>query len=148
HLDEVSGALADFVDLASPFTRGHSTHVARLAAAAALHAGLDADEAANVRRAAQVHDLGMLSVPNRVWTKRGSLNPVEWERVRLHPHHTQRILSLATPLREMASVAGLHHERLDGSGYHRGLRGNALPQAARVLATAEVYQSMREERAW
>ena len=148
HLDEVSGALADFVDLASPFTRGHSTRVARLAEAAALNAGLDADEAATVRRAAQVHDLGMLSVPNRVWTKRGPLNPAEWERVRLHAYHTQRILSLAAPLRATASIAGLHHERLDGSGYHRGLPANALPLTARLLAVAEIYQSMSEDRAW
>jgi HD-GYP domain-containing protein (c-di-GMP phosphodiesterase class II)/DNA-binding CsgD family transcriptional regulator len=148
HLDEVSRALADFVDLASPFTHGHSTRVARLAEAAALSAGLHADEAATVRRAAQVHDLGMLSVPNRVLTKRSQLNPAEWERVRLHAYHTQRILGLAAPLRDMASIAGLHHERLDGSGYHRGLRANELPLAARLLAAAEVYQSMREDRAW
>ena len=148
HLDEVSGALADFVDLASPFTRGHSTRVAGLAEAAALNAGLNADEAATVRRAAQVHDLGMVSVPNRVWIKRGPLNSAEWERVRLHAYHSQRILSLAAPLRASASVAGLHHERLDGSGYHRGLPANAVPLTARLLAVAEIYQSMSEDRAW
>ena len=109
HLDDVSGALADFVDLASPFTRGHSTRVARLAEAAALHAGLDADEAATVRRAGQVHDLGMVSVPNRVYLKRGPLNSAEWERVRLHAYHTERILSFAAPLRSVAAIAGLHH---------------------------------------
>jgi response regulator RpfG family c-di-GMP phosphodiesterase/DNA-binding CsgD family transcriptional regulator len=147
HLDDVTRALADFVDLASPFTHGHSTSVARLAEAAALNAGLDDGEAATVRRAAHVHDLGMLSVPNRVLTKRGSLSPAEWERVRLHPYHTQRILSLATPLRDVAAIAGLHHERLDGSGYHRGLHANALPLSSRLLAAAEVYQSMREDRA-
>ena len=148
HLDEISGALADFVDLASPFTRGHSTRVAQLAEAAALNAGLGADDAVTVRRAAQVHDLGMVSVPNRVWIKRGPLNPSEWERVRLHPYHTQRILSLAGPLRASATIAGLHHERLDGSGYHVGLPANALPFTARLLAVAEVYQSMGEDRAW
>jgi HD-GYP domain-containing protein (c-di-GMP phosphodiesterase class II)/DNA-binding CsgD family transcriptional regulator len=148
HLDEVSAALADFVDLASPFTRGHSTRVARLAEGAALNAGLGADDTATVRRAAYVHDLGMLSVPNRVWTKRGPLSPAEWERVRLHAYHTQRILSLAAPLRATASIAGLHHERLDGSGYHRGLHANALPLTARILAVAEAYESMSEERAW
>jgi HD-GYP domain-containing protein (c-di-GMP phosphodiesterase class II) len=148
HLDEIGRALADFVDLASPFTHGHSTGVARLAEAAALNAGLVPDDAATVRRAAQVHDLGMVSVPNRVWIKRGSLNQSEWERVRLHPYHTQRILSLATPLRASATIAGLHHERLDGSGYHVGLHANALPFTARLLAVAEIYQSMSEDRAW
>jgi DNA-binding CsgD family transcriptional regulator len=148
HLDEISRALADFVDLASPFTSGHSTQVARLAEAAAVNAGLGADDAATLRRAAQVHDLGMVSVPNRVWIKRGPLNQSEWERVRLHPYHTQRILSLAGPLRASATIAGLHHERLDGSGYHVGLPANAQPFTARLLAVAEIYQSMSEDRAW
>ena len=148
HLDDVSAALADFVDLASPFTRGHSTRVAHLAATAAANAGLDADEAAAVKRAAHVHDLGMVSVPNRVWLKDGPLSPAEWERVRLHPYHSQRILGLAAPLRAAASVAGLHHERLDGSGYHRGLPANVVPFTARLLAVAEIYQSMSEDRAW
>ncbi len=148
HLDNVSAALADFVDLTSPFTHGHSTRVARLAETAALNAGLDANDAATVRRAAMVHDLGMVSVPNRVWMKHGPLNPSEWERVRLHAYHSQRILSLAAPLRGSASVAGLHHERLDGSGYHRGLPASAMPLSARLLAVAEMYQSMSEDRAW
>lgn len=148
HLDEVSAALADFVDLATPFTRGHSTRVAELAEAAALGAGCAAEEATTTRRAGQVHDLGMVSVPNRVWSKRGSLSPTEWERVRMHPHHTQRILSLAEPLRAPATVAGLHHERIDGSGYHRGLAATNLPFNARILAAAEAYQSMSEDRAW
>ncbi len=148
HLDDVSSALADFVDLASPYTHGHSARVARFAEAAALNAGLGADEAATIRRAGQVHDLGMVSVPNRVLSKRGSLNPAEWERVRLHPYHTQRILSLAEPLRASASIAGLHHERLDGSGYHRGVQAGALSLSARILGAVEVYQSMVEDRAW
>ena len=148
HLDEVCGALADFVDLASPFTAGHSSGVARLVEAAALNLGLDADEVATVRRAGLVHDLGMVSVPNRIWITRRPLNPAEWERVRLHTHHSHRILSLAAPLRSIASMAGLHHERLDGSGYHRGLPASAVPIPARLLAVAEVYQSMTEHRAW
>jgi DNA-binding CsgD family transcriptional regulator len=148
HLDEVFGALADFVDLATPFTHGHSTRVARLAEAAALNAGLDGDEAATIRRAGQVHDLGMVSVPNRVWIKSAPLSPADWERVRMHAYHTERILSLAAPLRAAASIAGLHHERLDGSGYHRGPQASALPLSARILAVAEIYQSMSEHRAW
>jgi DNA-binding CsgD family transcriptional regulator len=82
-----------------------------------------------------------------VWTKTGPLSPAEWERVRLHPYHTERILSRAAPLRASASLAGLHHERLDGSGYHRGLHAPAMPFGARILAVAEVFQSMSEDRA-
>ena len=147
-LDEVSSALADFVDLASPYTLGHSGRVSRLTEAAGMKAGLDPPTLADLRRAALVHDLGMVSVPHRIAIKRGPLNPSEWERVRVHPHHSQRILSLTSGLREPGRLAGLHHERLDGSGYHRGLPASALPFAARILAVAEMYQSMTEERAW
>src|SRR5260370_7436289 len=100
--------------------------------------GLGAGDAGAVRGAAQVHDLGMVRVPNRVWIKRGPLNQSEWERVRLHPYHTQRILSLAGPMRASATIAGLHHERLDGSGYHVGLPANALPFTSRLLAVPEI----------
>lgn len=148
HLDEVSRALADFVDLASQFTRGHSRCVARLAEAAGKAAGLGLVEVATLRRAGDVHDLGMLGVPNRVWTRRGPLSPVDWERVRMHAYHTQRILGLASPLRPVADLAAMHHERLDGSGYHRGLQAGSLSPAARILAVTEVYQAMREERPW
>ena len=148
HLDEVSRALADFVDLASPFTPGHSVGVARLAEGAARLTGLEPEAVANVSRAGLVHDLGMVSVPSRISTKRGPLNPSEWEQVRLHTYHTQRILGLAEPLRDAATLAGLHHERLDSSGYHRGLPASALPMSTRILAVAEVYQSMTEPRAW
>ena len=147
-LDEVSLALADFVDLASPYTRGHSTRMARLAEDGARELGLDPEEVDTVRRAALVHDLGMLGVPNRIWTKRGPLSPSDWERVRPHTHHTQRILHLAAPLRSAGSLAAMHHERLDGSGYHRGLQASALPIGARLLAVAEAYQAMSEVRAW
>ncbi len=147
HLDQVSAAIADFVDLGSPYTHGHSARVARLAEGGALNAGLDAAEAATVRRAGQVHDLGMVGVPIRVLVKPGRLSPADWERVRMHPHHTQRVLSLAAPLRNVAAIAGLHHERLDGSGYHRGLHESGLSLSARILAVAEVHQSMSEDRA-
>jgi HD-GYP domain-containing protein (c-di-GMP phosphodiesterase class II)/DNA-binding CsgD family transcriptional regulator len=148
HLDEVTAAFADFVDLKSPYTLGHSSRVAEIAEHAGGAAGLDRQDVATLRRAAQVHDLGNVSVPNRVWTKNGGLNRAEWERVRLHAYHSQRVLSFAGPLQACAELAGLHHERLDGSGYHRGLPPAAIPLAARALAAAEVYQAMAEERAW
>src|SRR5258708_20282784 len=84
----------------------------------------------------------MVSVPNRIWTKRGPLNPSEWERVRLHAHHSQRILSLAAPLRESATLAGLHHERLDGSGYHGGVSPAAPPLSAPLLPLGVVSHSI------
>jgi HD-GYP domain-containing protein (c-di-GMP phosphodiesterase class II) len=148
HLDEVSRALADFVDLKSPYTRGHSPQLARLVAVAAGELGLPEAEITTLRRAAQVHDLGNVSIPDLVWQKRGPLNPSERARVQLHAYHTQRILTLSPALQACGVVAGLHHERMDGSGYHRGVPAAALPMGARLLVAAEVYQSMTEERAW
>jgi HD-GYP domain-containing protein (c-di-GMP phosphodiesterase class II) len=148
HLDDVTAAFADFVDLKSPYTLGHSSRVADLAERGGAAAGLNQQEVATLRRAGQVHDLGNVSVPNRVWTKPGSLSRAEWERVRLHAYHSHRVLSVTEPLRPAAELASLHHERLDGSGYHRGLPAPAIPASARVLAAAEVYQAMTEARSW
>ncbi|HEY8853813.1 MAG TPA: HD domain-containing phosphohydrolase [Candidatus Dormibacteraeota bacterium] len=148
HLDEVCRALADFVDLKSPYTAGHSPQVARLVEGAASELGLGEAEITTLRRAAHVHDLGNVSIPDLVWTKRGPLNPSERARVQLHAYHTQRILTVSPALRASGETAGVHHERIDGSGYHRGLPAAALPLGARLLSAAEVYQSITEERSW
>lgn len=148
HIDNVTAAFADFVDLKVTHTVGHSARVATLAEAAASALGLSDAERTDIRRAAQIHDLGCVSVPNRIWSKRGPLNRAEWERVRLHAYHTQRVLTVAEPLRAAGELAGMHHERLDGSGYHRSLPAAVIPLAARLLAAVEVYQSMLEERPW
>lgn len=148
HLDEACRALADFVDLKSPYTRGHSPQVASLVEGAASQLSLAEAEISTLRRSAHVHDLGNVSVPDRIWSKSGPLNPSEQARVRLHAYHTQRILAVSPTLRAPGEIAGLHHERIDGSGYHRGLPAAALPIGARLLAAAEVYQSIMEDRAW
>jgi HD-GYP domain-containing protein (c-di-GMP phosphodiesterase class II) len=140
-LETVLSAFADFVDLKSPFTAGHSREVAALAAAAASPA-----DAVRVRRAALVHDLGRVSVPNGIWDKPGPLTDVEWERVRLHAYYTERIVGRVGALSDLAKVAGMHHERLDGSGYHRGSSPAEIPARARVLAAADVYQAMTQPR--
>ena len=123
-LDTVLSAFADFVDLKSPFTAGHSRKVAALADAAASPA-----DAVSVRRAALVHDLGRVSVPNGIWDKPGPLTDVEWERVRLHAYYTERIVGRVKALSSLATLAGMHHERLDGSGYHRGCSTRRDPRA-------------------
>jgi DNA-binding CsgD family transcriptional regulator len=148
HLDEVCHALADFVDLKSPYTLGHSACVARLVETAASNAGIADADMAIVRRAAEAHDLGNVSVPDLVWRKRGPLNRSEQARVQLHTYHTQRILTVSPALRASGEIAGMHHERLDGSGYHRSLPASAVPAGARLLMAGEVYQAMTEERSW
>jgi HD-GYP domain-containing protein (c-di-GMP phosphodiesterase class II) len=148
HIDAIARALGDFCDLKTPRMAGHSSRVASLATAAAAAAGLPGDQVKTVGLAAYVHDLGCVSVPNRTWEKPADLNRTEWEQVRQHPYHTHRVLAVAEPLREIATIAGAHHERLDGSGYHRGLMAPAIPAAARLLAVVEAFQSMLEERPW
>jgi HD-GYP domain-containing protein (c-di-GMP phosphodiesterase class II) len=146
---EVEGALAavaEFVDLKSPFTIGHSRAVADLAGAAARHLGLPAGEAGAVRRAALVHDLGRLGVSNAIWDKPGPLTRAEVERVRLHPYLTERMLVAAPVLASLAGLAGQHHERLDGSGYPRGLSGDAISAGGRILAAADMYRAKIEPR--
>jgi HD-GYP domain-containing protein (c-di-GMP phosphodiesterase class II) len=139
-------AVGDFIDLKSPYTIGHSRGVADLVAAAARDYGLPDGEVVAVRRAGLVHDFGRLGVSNAIWDKRGSLTRAEFERVRLHPYLTERMLAFSPVLAPLGAIAVLHHERLDGSGYPRGLSGDAITPAGRVLAAADAYQAMTELR--
>lgn len=145
-LDALLAALGDFVDLKCPFTFGHSRAVADLAADAAVAAGLDERAVTVTRRAAWVHDIGRIGVSNQIWSKSGGLSMAEFERMRLHPYLTERILSQVAGLNEVASVASNHHEYLDGSGYPRGLAARQLAMPDRLLACAVSYQSALEPR--
>ncbi|HEY7271908.1 MAG TPA: HD domain-containing phosphohydrolase [Actinoplanes sp.] len=145
-LDQLLTAVGDFADLKSPAMLGHSRAVAALAGDAARRYGLAEPQVRMVRRAALMHDIGRMGVPNSIWEKRGRLSDTEWERVRLYPYLTGRILSRIDGFGEIAAVAGAHLERMDGSGYPRGLAGAALSPAQRVLAAADVYRSLREDR--
>ena len=145
-LDEVARAFADLVDLKSPFMHGHSTGVAGLAEAAAAKLGLSETDKVRVRRAGLLHDLGRTGVPNGIWDKPGPLTASEWEQVRLHPYHSERILSRSSALALLAPLAGMHHERQDGSGYHRQAKATTIPTDARLLAAADSYQAMTQER--
>jgi HD-GYP domain-containing protein (c-di-GMP phosphodiesterase class II) len=145
-IDEMFLALADFIDIKSPFTSGHSRAVAELAATAARQFGLPESDCVKLRRAGLVHDLGQVGVSTAILVKQGALSEREWEKVRLHPYHAERILSGPVLFAELAPLAGSHHERLDGTGYHRGARGDALSPLAKILAAAECYQSMIEPR--
>jgi HD-GYP domain-containing protein (c-di-GMP phosphodiesterase class II) len=146
-LDACLSAMADFADLKSMWTIGHSRAVADLAGRAAAVAGLGAAEATLLRRSALVHDIGRVAVPVRVWAKPGPLTRAEQEQVRLHAYHSERVLQVCPGLRPLARLAGSHGERCDGSGYHRGSLAGDLPPAAWLLAAADCYQAMREPRA-
>ena len=144
--DAALGAIARFVDLKSPFTLGHSTAVATLAASAGEQLGLPAEEVQTLRRAALVTGFGRLGVSNAIWDRAGPLTAAEWERVRLAPHLTERMLAQSESLAPLGRIAVQLRERLDGSGYPRGLSGSGITRAGRILAVADAYQSMREPR--
>lgn len=145
-LDDALCAVADFVDLKSPYTVGHSRGVAALAAAAVRHCGLPESEVVAARRAGLLHDLGRVGVPNTIWDKPGPLSEADWERVRLHPYYTERMLVRVSALGAVCPLAAQHHERLDGSGYHRAIAASLLPPASRILAAADVYHAILEPR--
>jgi HD-GYP domain-containing protein (c-di-GMP phosphodiesterase class II) len=143
-LDEALGAIADFTDLKSPWTRGRSPRVADIAEAAGRELGLATVDVTRLRRAALVHDLGRVGVPNGIWDRPGPLGVADWERVRLHPLLTESTLTCCPALAELGRLAGSHHERLDGSGYHRARRDLDLPE--RLLAATDAIVAMGEDR--
>jgi HD-GYP domain-containing protein (c-di-GMP phosphodiesterase class II) len=145
-LDAALIAIGDYVDVKSPFTLGHTRAVAELAANASDVLGLDRPEREHVRHAALVHDLGRLGVSNAIWDKPGELSVAEAERVRFHPYLTERMLASSPRLAPLGATAAQHHERLDGSGYPRGLRGESLSIGARLLAAADTYVGKLEDR--
>ena len=145
-VDAALVAIADFVDLKSPYTLGHSRAVAGLAADAGTVLGLPHDEIRTLRRAGLVHDLGRLGISNSIWDKRGPLSAGEWERVRMHPYLTERMLCQSAALAPLGQIAAQHHERIDGSGYPGRLCGTAIVPLARILGAADAYQTLREPR--
>jgi HD-GYP domain-containing protein (c-di-GMP phosphodiesterase class II) len=147
--DQLDGALvaiANFVDLKSPFTLGHSVAVADLAGEAGRRLGLPGEDVLILRQAGLVHGFGRLGVSNSIWDRPGPLSAGEWERVRMYPYLTERMLHQSAALAPLGGIAVQHRERLDGSGYPRGLSGAAISKPARVLGAADAYQSMREPR--
>lgn len=145
-LDDAAMAFADFVDLQSVYTLGHSRQVAALADAAAGRLGLDPSARANLRRAGLFHDLGRVAVSVAIWERRSSLTTADWEHVRLHPYYSDRVLSRSSVLAPLARLAVCHHERLDGSGYPTGAAARDIPLEARILAAADVVQALSQER--
>jgi HD-GYP domain-containing protein (c-di-GMP phosphodiesterase class II) len=145
-LEMVARAFGEFADLKVGFLRGHSPRVAELASSAAQAAGCSRAEVAEVRAAGHFHDVGRVAVPNGIWDKPGALSAGERERVRLHPYYTERVLERSAVLAPLALLAGSHHERLDGSGYHRGATAAQLSVGARALAAADAWDAMTHDR--
>jgi len=139
-------AIADFVDLKSPYTLGHGRAVAELVDAAAANLGVAEPDRTLVRRAGLVHAFGKLGVSNAILDKAPPLGAGERERLRMIPYVTHRMLRQSPALSQLGAIALQHAERLDGSGHPNGLSGSMISREARLLGAADVYQSLREPR--
>jgi HD-GYP domain-containing protein (c-di-GMP phosphodiesterase class II) len=145
-IDRICEAFADVVDAKSHFTYSHSQGVADAAFGIAQAMGLSRDRAQLVRRAALLHDIGKLGVANTILNKKSQLSPEEWKAVYEHPRITRRILERIAPFHEMSVIAGEHHEKLDGSGYPDHLKASDLSIESRMIAVADVYAALSEDR--
>ncbi len=145
-LDHACEAIADFIDLKSPQRLGHSRRVADVVQRAALHMGLDDAQCSLLRRAGWLHDLGRAGISATVAESPATLSARQLEYVRLHPYHTQRLLDYCPGMGEVARLASMHHERLDGTGDYRGLTAQQLPTPARLLAVADQWCALLEGR--
>lgn len=147
-IDGIAEAFADVVDAKSPFTYAHSLGVRDAAMHIADRMGISGSRAKLVYRASLLHDLGKLRVPNTILDKPGKLDFIEWQVVREHPGLSSEILGRIRPFKQLAGVVGEHHERLDGSGYPAGLKADRLSIESRIIAVADVYGALREDRAY
>ncbi|CAN7182600.1 HD-GYP domain-containing protein [Neorhizobium sp. LjRoot104] len=146
YLDDVAAAFADVVDSKSPFTAGHSRRVALFTDMIAEELGMPEEERRYLRRAALLHDIGKLGVSNQILDKPGKLDEAEFAVIRSHPGLGEDILSKISAFRELARLAGAHHERLDGRGYPRGLTGEAICPLTRILTAADIFDALTADR--
>lgn len=145
-LDRALEAVGDFSDLRCSFFAGHARTTANLVRGATELMQMPDTDARLAYRAALVHDVGRFGVPGSVWGKATGLTASEQERARLHAYYVERIFTRPEPLRRIGLLAATHHERMDGSGYHRGIGGTMLSTQARVLAVADAYSAMTQAR--
>lgn len=145
-LNAICSSFAAIIDAKSPFTFNHSVGVANTSMSIAKKLGLDDSRLVLLRHAALLHDLGKMAIPNSILQKNGELDAAEWQLIRSHPEYTWKILRSVQGLEELSEIAASHHERLDGSGYFRGLEAPQLPLEARILAVADMFDALVEQR--
>lgn len=146
YLDDIAAAFGQVVDSKSPYTSGHSARVALYADMIAEALGLSFERRRWLKRGALLHDVGKLGVSNSVLDKPGKLDAAEWDAVKLHATYTETILSRIGAFSELARVAAAHHERLDGGGYPRGLKADAISLETRIITTADIFDAITAER--
>lgn len=145
-LDRVAEAFAQVIDAKSPWTYKHSEGVRTFAVGAATQLGFEPQRLRELSRAALLHDLGKLSIPNTILDKPGRLTDEEFAVIRKHPEYTEQIMRRVKPFENLALIAGAHHERMDGRGYHRGIPAGTLPLEARLLAVADQFEALTSTR--
>ncbi len=138
--------LAEVVDLRDPFVLGHSKQVARYAVMMGKNLGLSPERLELLRKAALLHDIGKLGVPERILFKPGKLTPDEYEKIKAHVDLGADILQASHVLKDLIPIVRHHHENYDGNGYPGGLAGEAIPFEARILAVADAVEAMGSDR--
>lgn len=146
YLDDIAAAFGQMVDSKSPYTSGHSARVALYTDLIAEAMGLSPERRRWLKRGALLHDVGKLGVSNSILDKAGKLDSAEWQAVRLHASYTETILSRIHAFGELAHIAGAHHERLDGGGYPRRLKGDQIKLETRIITTADIFDAITAER--
>ncbi|HWF42415.1 MAG TPA: HD domain-containing phosphohydrolase [Acidothermaceae bacterium] len=146
-LDHALEVAADFIDLKSPYMAGHSRRCAQLSADAAAHLGCSDDEITTLRRAALVHEFGTTAISNSILDKSSALTRAEFDRVEVHPMLTEQMLRRTPALAALNSVAAAHHEKANGSGYHKRVRSESVSTCGQVLATTDIYVGLTTDRA-
>jgi HD-GYP domain-containing protein (c-di-GMP phosphodiesterase class II) len=146
YLDDIAAAFAQVIDSKSPYTSGHSERVALFTDMIAEQLGLSTERRRWLKRVALLHDIGKLGVSNAILDKPGKLDPDEWAAMQQHAAYSETILSRITAFRDLAAIAGAHHERLDGKGYPRGLKGDEIALETRIITTADIFDALTADR--
>jgi HD-GYP domain-containing protein (c-di-GMP phosphodiesterase class II) len=146
YLDEIAEAFGQIIDAKSPFTAGHSARVGLYTDLIAEQLGVAPARRRWLRRGALLHDIGKLGVSNSLLDKPGKLDAAEWEAMRMHAIYTEQILGGIAPFAELARIAGAHHEKLDGTGYPRGLTAADIPLETRIITTADIFDAISADR--
>jgi HD-GYP domain-containing protein (c-di-GMP phosphodiesterase class II) len=146
YLDDIAAAFAQVVDSKSPYTSGHSERVTLFTDLIAEQLGLSDERRRWLKRAASLHDIGKLGVSNSILDKPGKLDPDEWAAMKMHAAYSETILTRIAAFGDLAAIAGAHHERLDGKGYPRGLKGEEIVLETRIITTADIFDALTAER--
>ncbi len=146
--EETAESLVNAIDTKDRYTQGHSTRVAAYAQMIAQAAGKSAAECEEVYFAALLHDVGKIGVPDTIITKDGRLTDEEFSQIKMHPVYGNQILSSIHHSTHLSDGAHYHHERYDGKGYPDGLKGEEMPDVARIIAVADAYDAMTSKRSY